>query len=377
MGKAIRILTIRNIDIKVHPSFLLAVLWVIYFWSGDGLRGYLFGLFMLVAVFACVVGHELAHAFVALRYGIGVYDITLLPIGGVARIEQGALTPRREVTIAIAGPLLNVLVALGLFPLVFLIGLSRHTHDLLSFLLITQGTDSSALILHLWLANIMLALFNLLPAFPMDGGRILRAVLTAASSRVLATRVSVLIGTVLALSLIIAGIYTHDVALPLVAVFILAAAFFEVRMIRVEAALCNLPVGQFALWDLGGVSPQSPLSFAVRGGPRDVVVTDDGIVVGMLWREHVLDTISDGNSVRVRDVMDREITSMEAGESVYDVHQRMLATGYPAIPITEGGIYRGIFTSDRLEHVHRHLHDTFRGSERYRGLARALGLFGR
>jgi CBS domain-containing protein len=108
-----------------------------------------------------------------------------------------------------------------------------------------------------------------------------------------------------------------------------------------------------------------------------VVVTDDGIVVGMLWRGHVLDTVSDGNSVRVRDVIDRDVTPMEASERVYDVHQRMLATGYPAIPITEGGIYRGIFTSERLEHVHGYLHDTFRGSERYRGLACALGLLGR
>ena len=97
----------------------------------------------------------------------------------------------------------------------------------------------------------------------------------------------------------------------------------------------------------------------------------------MLWREHVLDAISEGNSVRVRDIMDRDVTPMEVGQSIYDVHQRMLATGYPAIPITEGGIYRGIFTSERLEHVHRYLLDTFRGSERYRGLARALGLLGR
>ena len=108
-----------------------------------------------------------------------------------------------------------------------------------------------------------------------------------------------------------------------------------------------------------------------------MVVTDDGIVVGMLWRGHVLDTVSDGNSVRVRDVIDRDVTPMEASESVYDVHQRMLATSYPAIPITEGGIYHGLVTSERLEHIHRYLHDTFRGSERYRGLACALGLLGR
>jgi CBS domain-containing protein len=190
-------------------------------------------------------------------------------------------------------------------------------------------------------------------------------------------RISVLIGSMFALSLIVAGFYTRDIALPLVALFILIAVFFEARMIQIEAALCSLPVGQFAVWDLGGVRPNFPLTYAVRGSPRDVVVTDDGIVVGMLWCDQVLHIISGGDTIRVRDVMDRDITSMEVDQSVYDVHQRMLATGRPAIPITDGGVYRGIFTADRLEHVYRYLHDNLSGSERYREIAQALAFLGR
>lgn len=380
MGRGLRIATIRGIVIKAHPSFLLALLWVIYYWGialGNGLQGMLFGVFILTAIFVCVVGHELAHSFVALRYGLTVHDITLLPIGGVARIEQVPLPPRREMAIAIAGPVLNVVVAAGLVPVVVLISLFHGVRDLYSFVSLVHGTDATSLILHLWIANLMLAGFNLLPAFPMDGGRVLRALLTALTNRVVATRVAVVLGQALALGLVVAGFYTRDVALPLVAIFVVISAYVEARMIHVEAALQSLPVGQFAVWDFGGISPDSPLSHAVLGGPRDVAVIEDGVVVGMLWRDEILTLLNRGNSLRVADIMDSDVSAMDVDSSVYEAHRRMLMTGRPAIPITEGGLYRGIFTLDRLVHVHRHLQERFSTRDRYRGLIEALGFTGR
>lgn len=380
VGRGLRIATIRGIEIKLHPSFLLALLWVTYYWGiapDNGLLGVLFGVFILTAIFVCVVGHELAHSFVALRYGLTVHDITLLPIGGVARIEQVPMTPRREATVALAGPILNLIVAAVLLPVVLAVALASGVRDAYGFLLMIQGIDGASFVIHLWIANLMLAAFNLLPAFPMDGGRIFRALLTGVSNRVLATRVAVFLGQFLALALIAAGFYTRDVALPLVSIFIMLAAFVESRMIYVEAALRSLPVGQFAVWDSGGVSPDSPLSHAVLGGPRDLAVTEGGVVVGMLWRDEVLARLHQGNSLRVADVMDRDVTAMDVDSSVYDVHRRMLATGRTAIPIVEGGLYRGIFTSDRLVHVHRYLQERFGTRDRYRGLIEALGLMGR
>ncbi|MDI3341774.1 MAG: site-2 protease family protein [Sphaerobacter sp.] len=380
MGRGLRIATVRGIDIKLHPSFLLALLWVTYYWGiapDRGLRGVLFGVFILIAVFVSVVGHELAHGFVALRFGLTVHDITLLPIGGVARIEQVPLPPRREAAVALAGPLLNVLVAIGLLPVVLVIAVASDVRSWYDLLLLVHGIDGRSFLLHLWIANLMLAAFNLLPAFPMDGGRLLRALLTGVSNRLLATRIAVALGQILALALIVAGFYTRDVALPLVSIFIILAAFVEARMILVESALQSLPVGQFAVWDAGGVSPDSPLSHAVLGGPRDLAVTHQGMVVGMLWRDDVLSLLSRGHSLRVADIMDRNVTAMDVDSSVYEVHRRMLATGRPAIPITEGGLYRGIFTSDRLVHVHRYLQQRFGTRDRYRGLIEALGLLGR
>ncbi|HET9014426.1 MAG TPA: site-2 protease family protein [Thermomicrobiaceae bacterium] len=380
MGRAIRIATIRGIQIKLHPTILIALLWVIYYWGiavGAGLRGAIFGAVVLLAVFVCVIGHELAHSFVALRYGLTVHDITLLPIGGVARIEQVPLPPRHEARIALAGPILNGLVAVGLLPLALLLIAGRHVHDMVSFVGMVEDTTATGLVLYLWISNVMLAVFNLLPAFPMDGGRLLRALLTAVSNRQLATRVAVVFGQGMALALVAAAFYTRDVALPLVAIFIIVAAYVESRMINVETSLRALPVSQFVVWDMGGVAPDVPLARALRGGPRDVAVTRNGAVVGMLWRDVVLRELHRGDTVRVRDVMDRDVETMDVDCTVFDVHRRMIATGRPAIAITESGVYRGIFTSDRLVHVHRYLQEHHGSGERYRGIMEALGLLGR
>ena len=377
MGSGIRLTSIRGIDIKVHPSFLLALAWSIYHWGfklQHGPLGAVFGLFLLVAAFVCVVGHELAHSFVALRFGLEVHDITLLPMGGVARIAHGPVSPQREVSIALAGPLLNLLLAVALTPFV-LVALHLHTGDPLTRLTtLAEEIGPGSFLLHLWLANLLLAMFNLLPAFPMDGGRFFRASLTSVTNRLTATRLATLFGQCLAAGLFIAGIALHDLLLPLVAIFVLLAAWIESRMTRLEDALLKLPVGQFAVWDMGGVRPDDPLSFALRGGVRDVAVVDDGKVVGMLWRENVLARANSASLLRARDVMDVAVRAVPIDASVYEVHQWMIATGHPAIPVLESGNYRGIFTADRLSHVYRYLQDRPSSRLPYREVAEALGL---
>ena len=380
MSLSVRVATFRGIDIKIHPTLGFAFLWAIWYWGfslNTGVKGSLFGLFLLCEVFICVVGHELAHSFLALRYGLIVHDITLLPIGGVARIEHSIISPRKEAMIALAGPVLNLMVAFGLLPLVIIMLLSRHIGTPMAMFGLVQETGFSGMLIHLLLANVMLALFNLLPAFPMDGGRVLRAALSVVSSRVVATRVSVILGQAFALLLVVVGFYTRDVLLPMVSIFIIAAAYVESHVIQVESKLRVLPVGQFALWDMGGISPDSPVSYAVSGGSRDLAVTDHGVVLGMLWREEVLARLGQNSSVKVREIMDTSVEPVSVDSSIYDAHRRMLAIRRPAIPIIENGIYRGIFTSERLVHVHRYIQDRAPHRERYRGIAVALGLLGR
>ncbi len=375
-----RVATVRGIEIRVHATLLLVVLWAIWYWgisAGEGAHGAVFGLFVLFEVFICVLGHELAHAFVALRYGLVVHDITLLPIGGVARIEHAPIAPRREAMIALAGPILNLVVAAGMIPFVVMVIVGRHLFSVMSILGLVQETGFSGLLIHLFAANIMLAIFNLVPAFPMDGGRVLRAGLSVVSSRVVATRIAVSIGQVFAILLVIGGVYARDLVLPLVAIFIVVAAYVESLMIQVESKMIGLTVGQFALWDQGGISPDSPLNYAIRGGSRDLAVTENGVVLGMLWRDDVLAKLGKSHTLKVRDLMDRNVEPMNIDSSVYDVHRRMIATQRPTIPLVEGGMYRGVFTSDRLTHVHRYIQNRASGRDRYRGIAVALGLLGR
>jgi Zn-dependent protease len=377
---SVRVATFRGIDIKVHASLCLAFLWAIWYWGvslGMGVEGALFGLFLLCEIFICVVGHELAHGYLALRYGLVVHDITLLPIGGVARIEHSLISPRKEAAIALAGPLLNLVVAAGLLPFVLLMLISRQITSPIAMLELIQETGFSGMLVHLLLANIMLAVFNLLPAFPMDGGRVLRAGLSVFGGRVMATRIAVLLGQAFALLLLVAGIYTRDLVLPMVAIFIIAAAYVESTVIDIEAKLRKLRVGQFALWDMGGISPDSPVSYAVSGGSRDLAVTFQGKVVGMLWREDVLARLPGDAAKKVHEIMDTSVVPVTADSSIYDAHRRMVVSRRPAIPIVENGLYRGIFTSERLVHVHRHIQDHAPHRERYRGIAVALGLFGR
>ena len=359
MGRSYRIGSARGVAILVHPSFAILLLWVTYQWgitAGAGVRGVIFGTLVLLSVFGCVILHELAHAVTAMHHGLRVRDITLLPIGGVARVEHTPLPPRAEMAIALAGPVMNILIAAALTPLVILIAAARQFDHPLSVVLYADDISPAGFLLYLWIANLLLAIFNLIPAFPMDGGRVLRAGIALFRGRLAATRIAVGIGYIFAVLLTIVGLWAGDFLMPLVSVFILVAAHTETRHVEMESALRALPVGQFALWEAGGVRPDEPLAQAMRGGPRDVSVTQDGVVVGMLWRNELLKHLNGAHrELLVRDVMDRRFNAVEATDSVFDVHLWLTSTSRPAVPVVEQGQYRGIFTLERLAHVHAHL----------------------
>ena len=341
----------------MHPSFALVILWVIYQWgiaADAGLRGIVFGASVLLTVFGCVLAHEVAHAVVARRYGLEVHDITLLPIGGVARVEYAALSPRAETMIAVAGPAMNVVIALALTPVVLFVAAIRRLGEPVGVVLYAEELSVTGFFLYLWIANVLLAAFNLIPAFPMDGGRVLRAALSKFTDRLRATQIAVSIGQGLAVVLALAGLLFGDYMLPLVAAFILIAAQTESRYVQIESSLRALPVGQFALWETGGIRPDAPLAHAINGGPRDMAVTQTGRVVGMLWRQDVLRHLS-ANELLVKDIMDRRVLAVDFGDSVYDVHLWLAAINRPAVPVVEHNVYRGIFTADRLAHVYEHV----------------------
>lgn len=358
MLRSFTIARVRGIEIRVHPSFLLVLFWVAFHWGlmdDRGLEALVYGTLLVFFVFFCVVLHELGHGFMALHYGVRVHDITLLPIGGVARLEHLPARPASEALIAVAGPLINVGIAVALVPPLLLMGVLKGFDSSVDYLAYLDDMAPSGLLVYLFFTNVMLVLFNLLPAFPMDGGRVLRAGLSALVGREQATRIAVILGQVAAVALAIVGIWWGDFLLPLIGLFIIAAAYAEGRSVRMESAMRRLRVGQFALWDMGGISAHHPLTYALRGGPRDVVVTDGTRVIGMLWRHQLLPGLNGAVGRSVAEVMDRNVETVDIDTSVYDVQQKMHELNRWAMPVTEDGHYRGIFTADRFVHVYRYL----------------------
>ena len=361
MGRSLVIGRVHDIEIKIHPTFLLLLPWIVLNWGylgGYGLAGVAFGAVLMLLLFTFVLLHELGHSVVALRYGVGVRDITLFPIGGVARIERLPTAPGREIAIALAGPAVNLAIALLFAPPILLLTHARGQTNPLELLAVITDQTAAGFIVYLFFTNVMLVLFNLLPAFPMDGGRVLRAFLSLFMGRLPATRVAVLLGQLFGLGLAVLGLLVPAPSLILVAVFIIVAAHSEGTAMRVEETLRTLRVGPFIVWDMGGVNEHHPLAYALRGGPRDVAVLNaDGRVVGMLWRHELMQALN-GAASRFRtagELMDGEAIVADVDDTVYEVHRRMLASGRRALPVTEHGYYRGIFTSDRYWHIYSHL----------------------
>ena len=361
MVQSLTIGTVGNIQIRLHPTLVLVPIWVAVdtVSSGHPLGGgsLFYSLALIALVFGCVLLHELGHALMAASYGVRARDITLSVIGGVARLEYFPVRPRSEVLIALAGPAVNVAIVVTLLPLFALFSVLTGVDGWHGVGRLLIEPSVGGLFAAVLVANLMLISFNLLPIFPMDGGRVLRAVLSKSVGREAGTQTAVVVGQVLALVMAVVGIVVlQNLTFVLLALFIIAVGHAEGRSVRVEGAMRRMSVGQYALWDRGGIAPGERLTNALQGGPRDLVVTESGRVIGMLWRNTVLSALQGGLTGKtVADVMDPDVLSVNVDDSVFDVQRLMNQHGRWAVPVTEDGQYRGIFTADRFVHLYRQL----------------------
>jgi len=355
--KSLKLGKIFGIDVHIHPTFGLVFLWALYQWGfgeNAGAMPLLLGCLFIALIFLSVLVHELGHAAMAQHFGNRVLDVTLWPFGGVARIEQTPEKPRGELLIALAGPAMNLAIFVALLPIALLIGVIGGRDALFPSSDFLNRMTLPGLVGYLAVTNLLIMLFNLIPAFPVDGGRVLRAMLTPLTDRERATTIAVWVGVVLAIVIVAIGIVERSWWLIVFGVFIVVAANAEGRSIRVESAMRRMTVGQYALWDGGGVGPDEPLTFALRGGPRNLVVTDHGKVLGMLWQSQLLNGLQGGLAGRVvADVMDRTVPRANVNDSVYDVQLEMARHNCWAVPVIEDDTYRGIFTAERFVMVYR------------------------
>ncbi len=290
MSWSIKLFEIKGIEVKVHLTFVLILIWAAYRWSGDtgaGWWGALFGVVATLLLFASVTLHEFGHSLQALKFGVPVKDITLLPMGGLARIEKMPEKPSEELRIAIAGPLVNFTIALVLI----IVGVLLDTRAVISLGELSRSLGQaswSGMLAYLTMANLALGVFNLIPAYPMDGGRVLRALLALVLDHAQATRIAVRVGQALAFAIGLWGFTNGSYTLILIAIFVWMGAGQEGRQVEAKSVLDEMTVGQAMTRAPHTLTAQDNLSRAVEltlsTAQADFPVVDraGGSVVGML-----------------------------------------------------------------------------------------------
>jgi Zn-dependent protease/CBS domain-containing protein len=302
MSWSFRLLTIKGIPVRIHASFLLVLVAAVVSGlmnGGDWLRSSAFMLVLVLLLFACVALHELGHSLVAQRYGVQVRDITLWPIGGVARVSRLPSKPSQEFLITAAGPATNLVLALlfGALALTWigpdqLLRLTASPRVLNRFL---ASQAVQPLILLLAINNLTLALFNLIPAFPMDGGRLLRSVLALFLPFKRATQFAAFLGQVLAIVMAAVGLLKGNFLLALVGVFVFIAAWQERRQVLVTESLKGVAVRR-AMRPIGlRLNPELSLGQAAAQAaamPQPAYLVVDGSrLAGVLDREDLLSAV--------------------------------------------------------------------------------------
>ena len=339
-----RIGRLAGIDLYVHVTFLLLVSWVAitYYAPRRSIADALSGVAFILCLFAIVVLHELGHALTARRFGIPTRDITLLPIGGVARLERMPDDPKQELLVALAGPAVNVVLAAVFFVMLRLGGGVTAVSDM-------AGVGGSFLSRMLWV-NVTLVVFNMLPAFPMDGGRVLRAMLALRMDYVRATRVAATVGQAMAVVFGFIGLLANPF-LVFIALFVWMGAAGEAATVQLRASVDSVPVQRAMITDFHSLAPDDPLSRAVdhvlTGFQEDFPVVEGGRVAGVLTRADLLKALAErGVHARVGDVMQRDFETADPRDMLDGVLNRLYQR--QMLPVLSSGRLVGLLTRANL-----------------------------
>lgn len=329
-----------QIDIKIHWTFLLIFVWVVFVELNKGgtLSSILFNAAFILVLFLCVVLHELGHALMARRFGVTTKKITLLPIGGVASLEKIPEEPYQEFLVAIAGPMVNVVIVILLF---FAIPVQSVLElPLVEMLEELNQLNMGNFLFYLFLANAGLVVFNLIPAFPMDGGRVLRAVLAMYTDRVKATRIAAGIGQFIAILFLLLGI-AFNPFLIFIALFVYVGAYGENKMVQHSALLKGHKVHEAMLTNISYLDPEDSMERVVAhilsGTERDFIVQANGRAIGILSHDRIMKHAAK-KEARVKEFMETNFKCISQNAPLHDV-LRLVESGkaqfYPVINNSE------------------------------------------
>src|SRR6266550_1238898 len=347
MRWSIKIARIAGIEVRIHITFLLFLAWIgLSYYRIGGTPAAAAGVLFILALFACVLLHEFGHALAALAFGIPTPDITLLPIGGVARLQRMPDKPRQELVVAIAGPLVNVVIAAAL---IFLLDRRADFEDLGRLQM-----PEIDLLAKLASVNISLVLFNLIPAFPMDGGRVLRSLLAMALPYSRATQIAAWIGQALAFAFGFVGLFSNPM-LIFIAFFIFLGAQQEAAMAQMKDLALNLPVSEAMVTHLLTLPAHATLDDAVEAllhtSQHEYPVLDGaGRVLGVLTRDDMITALKrHGPATPVVDVMHRDLPVVGPHDPFGEAFRLMQESASPALPVVDRvGRLLGLITPENI-----------------------------
>ncbi len=357
MGWSFRIAKISGIDIKIHVTFFLILLLGALQWAShtpdSPLDGALFGVALMLLLFTCVTLHELGHSLAAQYFGISVREIVLTPLGGIAMITKTPDKPLHELIIAVAGPAVNVVIAIVLF---LVTGATMH-----ATLLDARGSIGELLsrpsfdVMLLWLfaANISLAVFNMIPAFPLDGGRVLRALLAMFMNFSTATAVAATIGQIAAVGLGVLGFINGNFILILIAVFVFFGAGQETVQASSKAVLRTRRVGdtynRYALRLYIGDRVSQVVDYLLTSYQPDFAVMQGSQIIGIVTRRDVFNALAThARDLYVTEIMRRDFLSVQADSSLDEVYSLMAERGERIVAVFNGSDYLGLVSLEDI-----------------------------
>ncbi len=339
---------VSGIKVFIHWTFLILVSWIILqnALQGQTLEQIFWAVIFILAIFACVFLHELGHALAARHYGIQTQDITILPIGGLARLQNLPEDPKQELVVALAGPAVNVVIAACLFIMISILPFSQENFDVMTI-------DSRTFLYTLFFANLILALFNLIPAFPMDGGRVLRALLSFRLSWVKATRIAASVGQVLAIFFVVIGLFYNPILL-LIGFFIFLGAQAEASFSEKRSLMQGFHVYDVIMKDFRTVSVEDELTDAVElllnGQSTVFLVLEGDHVAGTLSKNEIIKALSEyGKHVKIGDVMNRQVETLSYDMPLEKAYQQFQQKRLMVMPVIENGSLMGIVD---VENIH-------------------------
>lgn len=341
-----KIARIAGIDVYIHVTFVLLVYLVgISHWKQQGtIEAVISGVAYILVLFCCVVLHEFGHSLTARRYGIGTRSITLLPIGGIASLEKMPDDPRQEIIVALAGPAVNFVIAIFLY-LYLSVGHSPLTAEELS---LTGGS----FVYRVMIVNLFIGGFNLLPALPMDGGRVLRAAMALRMDHALATQKAARIGQFLAIGMGLLGMM-YNPFLLFIAIFIWFGASMENSAEQLNSILGQASVKHAMLREFHILSPQDTLAKAVEltlaGSQKDFPVGNRSKLDKVLHHSDLITGLQEkGQYARISDLPLEDILSADINEPLATLLQRMQGSSGKMICVIDSGQVVGLLDLENL-----------------------------